>query len=153
MTNWVPVCDRSCNFTKTSPRLAYRFKLYFESWYIWLSCICKIILDRKMFLSCAPPLDATSPGWIEIKKVSLVLYSSPGSSAWNYVLVLNFDVSCKYIPTDRWNSWTIVFQLTEGEMYELVVTNHRGLYRYRTSDVIKIVGHYNQIPLYRFCYR
>ena len=48
---------------------------------------------------------------------------------------------------------SIVFQVTEGEMYELVVTNYRGLYRYRTSDVIKIVGHYNQIPLYRFCYR
>ncbi|MEN6350343.1 MAG: GH3 auxin-responsive promoter family protein [Syntrophomonas sp.] len=44
-------------------------------------------------------------------------------------------------------------QLKVGEMYEVVVTNVSGFYRYRMGDVIKVVDHYNQSPVIEFMYR
>lgn len=46
-----------------------------------------------------------------------------------------------------------VFPLTklcQGEQYELIVSNLSGLYRYRTFDVVKVVGFYEKTPLLRF---
>ena len=40
-----------------------------------------------------------------------------------------------------------------GERYELVFTNHSGLYRYCMQDVIEVVGWYGQAPIVQFCYR
>lgn len=40
-----------------------------------------------------------------------------------------------------------------GKMYEVVVTTHRGLYRYRLGDVVKIVGFYNSSPRVQFITR
>jgi hypothetical protein len=36
--------------------------------------------------------------------------------------------------------------LTEGESYELVMTNYCGFYRYRLGDIVKIVGYHHQSP-------
>ncbi|MGI6712515.1 MAG: GH3 auxin-responsive promoter family protein [Bacillota bacterium] len=44
-------------------------------------------------------------------------------------------------------------QLKVGEMYEVVVTNYAGFYRYRLGDVIKVVGHFHQSPVIEFMYR
>ena len=44
-------------------------------------------------------------------------------------------------------------ELNVGEMYEVVVTNYSGLYRYRMGDVIKVVGHSYQSPVIEFMYR
>lgn len=40
-----------------------------------------------------------------------------------------------------------------GKRYELVFTNHSGLYRYRMKDVLEVVDWYGQAPVVRFCYR
>lgn len=40
-----------------------------------------------------------------------------------------------------------------GKRYELVFTNHSGLYRYRMQDVLEVVDFYGQAPVVRFCYR
>lgn len=40
-----------------------------------------------------------------------------------------------------------------GERYELIFTNHSGLYRYRMKDVLEVVDFYGQAPVVRFCYR
>ena len=40
-----------------------------------------------------------------------------------------------------------------GNRYELIFTNHSGLYRYRMQDVLEVVGFYGQSPIVRFCYR
>ncbi len=40
-----------------------------------------------------------------------------------------------------------------GEIYELVVTNHAGFYRYRLGDVIRVVGRHGQAPVIEFLYR
>ena len=44
-------------------------------------------------------------------------------------------------------------QVEEGELYELVVTNLSGFYRYRIKDVIRVTGFYNEAPMLEFVYR
>ena len=44
-------------------------------------------------------------------------------------------------------------QVEAGKRYELVFTNHSGLYRYRMRDVLEIVGFFAEAPVVRFCYR
>lgn len=44
-------------------------------------------------------------------------------------------------------------ELETGRRYELVFTNHSGLYRYRMKDVLEVVDWYGQAPVVRFCYR
>lgn len=44
-------------------------------------------------------------------------------------------------------------ELEVGKRYELIFTNHSGLYRYRMQDVLEVVAFYGQAPVVRFCYR
>ena len=44
-------------------------------------------------------------------------------------------------------------ELNVGAMYEIVITNYSGFYRYRMGDVIKVVGHSHQSPVIEFMYR
>ncbi len=40
-----------------------------------------------------------------------------------------------------------------GERYELVVTNHAGLYRYRLGDLVAVVGRLGEAPVIEFLHR
>ncbi len=44
-------------------------------------------------------------------------------------------------------------ELELGVCYEVVVTNFAGLYRYRTSDVVRLVDYYKRAPVVEFMYR
>ncbi|XP_078280627.1 GH3 domain-containing protein isoform X2 [Rhinoraja longicauda] len=44
-------------------------------------------------------------------------------------------------------------EVKENELYELVVTNASGLYRYRMGDAVKVVAFHNQCPVIEFQYR
>lgn len=44
-------------------------------------------------------------------------------------------------------------EVKENELYELVVTNASGLYRYRLGDIVKVVAFHNQCPVIEFQYR
>lgn len=46
-----------------------------------------------------------------------------------------------------------MWEINIGERYELVFTNHSGLYRYCMQDVIEVVDWYGQAPIVQFCYR
>jgi hypothetical protein len=46
-----------------------------------------------------------------------------------------------------------MWEIGIGERYELVFTNHSGLYRYCMQDVIEVVDWYGQAPIVQFCYR
>ncbi len=46
-----------------------------------------------------------------------------------------------------------LWELEQGRRYELLFTNHSGLYRYRMGDVVETTGWYGKLPLVRFCYR
>ena len=58
----------------------------------------------------------------------------------------------EYIPvaeTTSSNPTTLeVDQLKKGESYEVVMTHSNGFYRYRMGDIIKVVDHYNDLPIY-----
>lgn len=43
--------------------------------------------------------------------------------------------------------------LEAGKKYELVITNHSGLYRYRMKDVLLVTGFHNATPMVEFQYR
>ena len=44
-------------------------------------------------------------------------------------------------------------KLEEGKVYELIVTNLSGFWRYRMSDAVKVTGFYNATPKVQFMYR
>lgn len=44
-------------------------------------------------------------------------------------------------------------EVQTGAHYEVVFTNHSGLYRYRMGDVVQVVGRYGQAPVISFAYR
>ncbi|CAF1200271.1 unnamed protein product [Rotaria sordida] len=44
-------------------------------------------------------------------------------------------------------------QIDEGKLYEVVLTTYNGLYRYRTEDIIKVIGHYYTLPVWQLCGR
>lgn len=46
-----------------------------------------------------------------------------------------------------------MWEVRVGERYELVFTNHSGLYRYCMGDVVEVLGWYGQAPIVQFCYR
>lgn len=44
-------------------------------------------------------------------------------------------------------------QLEVGKIYELIITNFSGFYRYRLSDAVQVTGFYRNTPLVCFMYR
>ena len=50
-------------------------------------------------------------------------------------------------------STVLIDGVQEGKDYELVITNQSGFYRYRTGDVIQVIGFYNESPMVIFKYR
>ncbi|MCX4239451.1 GH3 auxin-responsive promoter family protein [Paraliomyxa miuraensis] len=43
--------------------------------------------------------------------------------------------------------------LHRGDEYEVVLTNHAGLYRYRMTDVVRVVDFVEELPVISFCHR
>eukprot|EP00062_Callorhinchus_milii_P023115 gi/632981615/ref/XP_007907690.1/ PREDICTED: GH3 domain-containing protein [Callorhinchus milii] len=64
---------------------------------------------------------------------------------------------CEFIPVDLCDEerpqTLFMDQVKANELYELVITNASGLYRYRSGDVIKVVELYHQCPVVEFKYR
>ena len=60
----------------------------------------------------------------------------------------------EFLPIDNENSTPLLLhQLEVGKLYEVIITNRSGLYRYRIKDVIRVTGYYNKTPLLQFAYR
>ena len=60
----------------------------------------------------------------------------------------------EFIPVEDENSRPLMFhELKVGELYEIVITNLSGLYRYRIKDVVRVTGYKGKVPLLRFAYR
>lgn len=58
----------------------------------------------------------------------------------------------EFIPVAQTNSTNPstleLHELKKGESYEVVITKFDGLYRYRLGDIIKVVDHYHELPIY-----
>ncbi|XP_026872150.2 GH3 domain-containing protein isoform X2 [Electrophorus electricus] len=88
----------------------------------------------------------------------LPLYSPlyAGPEARNFLLCPR-SMFCEFLPeesVDMEQFCTFLMdQVEQGHSYELVITNAAGLYRYRTGDIVKVVGFHNQSPVVEFLYR
>lgn len=73
-----------------------------------------------------------------------------------YVIIPD-TVFYEFIPIDNIeceNPDTLnINQLNIGDIYEIVVTNYSGLYRYMIGDVVRVVDFYNNSPCIEFLYR
>ncbi|MDE5883544.1 MAG: GH3 auxin-responsive promoter family protein [Oscillospiraceae bacterium] len=47
----------------------------------------------------------------------------------------------------------LLCEIEIGKKYEIIFTNHSGLYRYRLGDVIEVVGKFKKAPVVKYCYR
>ena len=62
----------------------------------------------------------------------------------------------EFLPVEAGDDYTqcvTMDRLELGKVYELIITNLSGFYRYRMSDAIKVTGFYNQTPKVQFMYR
>lgn len=75
-------------------------------------------------------------------------------NAKDYALV-PYSVFFEFLPLDASDGMVplTLDEVEEGKEYELIVTNHSGLYRYRLEDVIKVTGKYGNAPKVEFLYR
>mgnify|MGYP002868345637 CR=1 FL=1 len=54
---------------------------------------------------------------------------------------------------DDFSQCVLMDQVEEGKIYELIITNLNGFYRYRMSDAVKVTGFIHETPLVQFMYR
>ena len=60
----------------------------------------------------------------------------------------------EFIPVDEEEKRPLLFhELEEGKLYEIVITNLSGLYRYRIKDVIRVTRFIEKVPMLQFSYR
>ncbi len=62
----------------------------------------------------------------------------------------------EFLPVDAGDDYSkclLMDELKEGEIYELIITDYCGFYRYRMSDAVKVTGFLNKTPLVQFMYR
>ena len=62
----------------------------------------------------------------------------------------------EFLPVEAGDDFTqclTLDQVEEGKVYELIITNLSGFYRYRMSDAVKVTGFYNKTPVVEFMYR
>lgn len=62
----------------------------------------------------------------------------------------------EFLPVDAGNDFSkcvTLDKLEVGKIYELIITNLSGFYRYRMSDAVQVTGFHNKTPLVQFMYR
>lgn len=69
----------------------------------------------------------------------------PGSCFFEFIPANSLEEDCP--------ETVLLDGVQEGKDYELVITNQSGFYRYRTGDVIQVIGFYNESPMIVFKYR
>ncbi len=88
-------------------------------------------------------------------------YSSSESLIANAISVENEDYLLltdsaffEFIPVgEKTDRPLLSHELESGKLYEIVITNLSGLYRYRIKDVIRVTGFVGKNPLIHFAYR
>ncbi|GCB74674.1 hypothetical protein scyTo_0003765, partial [Scyliorhinus torazame] len=77
----------------------------------------------------------------------------PGKEERHYLL-WPLSIFFEFIPVDLCSEGQpqtlFLDEVKENELYELIVTNTSGLYRYRMGDIVKVVGFHNQCPVVEF---
>ncbi len=79
---------------------------------------------------------------------------NPSASKISYIMIPD-TAFYEFIPlgNEREGKTVSSEDLEPGKSYEIVITNHAGLYRYRMGDVVKILDYYHGAPEIEFLYR
>lgn len=62
----------------------------------------------------------------------------------------------EFLPVEAGDDFSKICQIDElevGKIYELIITNFCGFYRYRMSDAVKVMDFWHKTPLVQFMYR
>ena len=71
-----------------------------------------------------------------------------------YYLLVNDDAFFEFLPVDEpCQRPLLMHELKPGALYEMIVTNISGLYRYQLKDVIRVIGFEGESPYVQFAYR
>ena len=82
------------------------------------------------------------------------IFSVPLELASEVSALIPDSLFYEFIPLGEENAKPVTMdKLETGKEYELVITNHSGLYRYRMKDVMLVKGFHNAVPLVEFRYR
>lgn len=110
----------------------------------------KVLKDR--YLGHVPILSPYHAGTEAIYGFNFELKSNDCS--YVALTTLNFF---EYIPEEETEkplpATVLAHEVEIGKVYEIVVTTWEGLYRYRTEDLVEMVGFYGTIPKYKFVRR
>lgn len=81
---------------------------------------------------------------------------NPVEQEAEYVAMITINMF-EFIPEDEMSeqnpSTVLAHQVEVGKAYEVVISTHDGLYRYRTADIVEITGFFNTVPKYKFLRR
>ena len=71
-----------------------------------------------------------------------------------YYLLVNDDAFFEFLPVDEPCDRPLrMHELKEGKLYEVILTNISGFYRYQIKDVIRVVRFEGESPYVQFAYR
>ena len=69
-------------------------------------------------------------------------------------LLVNDDCFFEFLPVDKKvETPLLMHELEVGSLYELIITNKTGLYRYKLGDVVRIMKYEGDTPYIQFVYR
>lgn len=82
------------------------------------------------------------------------LFAASDSLNSNRYLLLVDSCFYEFIPEEDENAEPLLLnQLETGREYEIVITNHAGLYRYRIGDIVRVLGYKGETPYIEFLRR
>ncbi len=84
------------------------------------------------------------------------LWSVPGGLDTEDSVMAPCSAFFEFLPVecgDDFSKCVTMDQVETGKIYEIIVTNLSGFYRYRTSDAVMVTGFRAQTPMIRFMYR
>ena len=118
----------------------------------WKNGNCRLVLPQlePWFRSDTPILDF---GYIasEITATDLIDRENDGSILQVRNAFFEFTLEEEGDSPDR--RFFLAHELEAGQRYFIYVTTLGGLYRYDMNDVIEVLGHFNQAPVFRFLYK
>ena len=84
------------------------------------------------------------------------LWSVPGGLDTEDSVMVPCSAFFEFLPVecgDDFSKCVTMDKVEAGKVYELIVTNLCGFYRYRTSDAVEVTGFRGNTPMIRFMYR
>ncbi|MBR5088345.1 MAG: GH3 auxin-responsive promoter family protein [Ruminiclostridium sp.] len=125
---------------------------------LWKDCVRVAGVCGRAYAADLAALDkfcGDIPRYYWIYCASECIIGAPAEeNGFNYVLMPDAAFfEFKPFPSDGTSKTLLPHELTVNEMYEPIITNYSGLYRYCLGDVVKITGYVGQSPLMEVMFR